>query len=355
MPTDDARIAERRILRLALGAAASLLISQAVGWPLSFLAPVVTIAILSMPLPGMPIGLCLKFGLAVIVPLYSALLFLPVLLNYPIAGLIVVGVVLFHAYYFAARGGAAVVATLVTISLTVTIAIGSVSIDGVLAVVKGVSLCAVVGIAFAAMSHAVLPDVRRVQPEGAGIPAASIPLGLARTRALRSLAVVLPVVIWFLLSASSAGNAGVMIKVATMGQQASMADTRAAARSLIAATLLGGAAAVIAWQVLSVWPALGLYALLIGTAGLFFGARIFSGASLGESSETWSYAFLTMIIILAPAVVDSPFGAPAGEKFIDRLLMFSGATLYAVAAVFVAAALWPARETGELQPSEHRC
>jgi len=42
-----------------------------------------------------------------------------------------------------------------------------------------------------------------------------------------------------------------------------------------------------------------------------------------------------MVVILAPAVLDSAGGGPAGIKFWDRLSMFGFATVYAVGAVYV--------------------
>jgi len=59
-------------------------------------------------------------------------------------------------------------------------------------------------------------------------------------------------------------------------------------------------------------------------------------------AATWSYGFLTMIVILAPAVMDSAGGGPAGVKFWDRLLMFAGTTLYAVGTVYIFDAFTPA-------------
>ena len=60
-------------------------------------------------------------------------------------------------------------------------------------------------------------------------------------------------------------------------------------------------------------------------------------------SGTWSYAYLTMIVILAPAVMDSAGGAAAGAKFVERLIMFAATTLYAVVAVYVFDAFRPRR------------
>ena len=126
-----------------------------------------------------------------------------------------------------------------------------------------------------------------------------------------------------------------MIKVASMGQQATNENARLAGRSLVMSTLIGGAGAIIGWQVLSIAPTLPVYTLVIAIAALLMGRRIFSGPGMHPEGATWSYALLTMIVILAPAVMDSAGGGPAGVKFWDRLIMFGGTTVYAVATVYI--------------------
>gem|GEM_PF-3824908 len=106
---------------------------------------------------------------------------------------------------------------------------------------------------------------------------------------------------------------------------------------------LGGIGAIIAWQILSLWTSLTMYALLIGLAGLLIGPRIFRDRGMRANAGTWSYGYLTLIVILAPAVMDSMGGSPAGAKFQERLLMFIGATLYGIVAVYVFDAFRPDR------------
>jgi hypothetical protein len=163
----------------------------------------------------------------------------------------------------------------------------------------------------------------------------------ARRGALRSLVIVLPVVILLLYSSSSAGYIAVMIKVASMSQQVCTSKTREAAVSLLLSTLIGGIAALACWTILGMWPLLTLYTLLVALAGLLMGRRIFIGNGMHARAATWSYAYLTMIVILAPAVMDSLTGSSAGVAFRDRLLMFAGATVYGVLAVYVFDAFWP--------------
>jgi hypothetical protein len=338
-------IASTRILRLAFGTALSLWISQAVGWTISFIAPVITMFLLAMPLSQPKPKFFLLVVIALTVSVYGSFVFLPLLLHQELVGLLLLSLALFHAFYFTAKGGAPVVGTLVTMGLALTAAVGTVSVDALLGVASGLVIGAVVGAAIALVSHLVVPDAPEASPASglAGDSPETVKepdLALARHSAMRSLAVVFPVLFWFLLSGASAANVAVMIKVSAMGQEVSRQSTRDAAKSLIFSTLAGGLAAILAWQVLSAWPSLTLYVLLVALAGLFFGQRIFDGRGLHVDAATWTYAFLTMIVVLAPAVLDSNFGSAAGARFYDRLFMFGWATLYAVAAVFVFDAFW---------------
>jgi hypothetical protein len=157
----------------------------------------------------------------------------------------------------------------------------------------------------------------------------------------------MPVILWFLLSSASASYAAFMIKVASMGQQADVDKSRHVARSLLLSTAIGGVAAIIAWQVLSIWPSLVMYILLIGLGGLIMGPRIFAGPGMQPAGPTWSYGYLTMIVVLAPAVLDSQTGDAAGAAFWSRLEMFIWATIYGTGAVFVFDTLWPRKPADE--------
>ena len=106
--------AARRTLRLAFGTAFCLWFSQVVAWPLSFVAPILTLVFLSAPKPPgvkQGIGAIVLVGVA----LYASLLLLPLLLHVQTAGILVMTVILFHAFYIGARGGPAVIGTLITV------------------------------------------------------------------------------------------------------------------------------------------------------------------------------------------------------------------------------------------------
>ena len=338
-------IASVRILRMALATALSMWFSQAVNWPLSFLAPVFTMFILALPLPALSFKNGVKFVLVLVVCAYAGLALLPFILNQRMVGIGLLAIALYHSFYFTARGGSPVLGAFATLGLALTTSIGTVSIDAVLGVLQGLSIGAVFGIAFVWVGHAILPD-SCARTETAQAPAvkaetAEPDLAAARRNAWRSFMIVMPVIIWFLLSSASASYVAVMIKVASMGQQAGLDQTRQAGRSLLFSTFIGGVGAIIGWQVLSIWPSLIMYTLLIGLAGLVMGPKTFAGPGMHPQGATWSYGYLTMIVILAPAVLDGQAGASADVAFWSRLGMFILATLYAIGAVFIFDTLWP--------------
>ena len=163
----------------------------------------------------------------------------------------------------------------------------------------------------------------------------------ARLRALRSLLIVLPVALFFFFSSSSTSYVVVMIKVATMGQQANVDSSRTAGRSMLESTVWGGVGAIIAWQVLSIWPSLHIYALVLLLFALLVGPRIFQGPGMHPKAAMWSYAFLTLIIVLAPAVTDGFGSDGAASAFYSRLFLFLVIAVYGSTAIAVFDAFWP--------------
>jgi hypothetical protein len=340
-------LAARRILRLALGTALCLMCSQALDWPLAFIAPVLTLFILGLPLPAPGIRSGLVLILALLAPMTAGLALLPFLMHARWAGILLTALALFYSFYYTARGGSAALGSFMTMGLTLVVTIGSVNGDVLVVLIKALGINAVIGVAFVWVAHALLPDPPVEAAAAAGPPpaAAKTEPADAQRNALRSLLVVLPLVLAFLFMSASPSYTVVMIKVASMGQQASADDSKHMGRSLLTSTIWGGVGAIAAWYLLSIWPSLVLYTLLTALAGLLFGRRIFNGQAVHRDFSTWSYAFLTMIVILAPAVLDSPISSGAGTAFWSRLLLFVVIAVYGTVAVAVFDAFWPARET----------
>jgi hypothetical protein len=335
-------LAARRILRLSLGTALCLWFSQAVSWPLSFVAPVLTMFILALPLPPLGLKKGLAFIIAMLLPMVAGMALLPFLIHARWAGILLVGLGLFYSFHYTAKGGSAVMGTFMTMGLTLVVTVGSVNPALMVKLVQSLALCAVLGLAFVWLAHWLLPD----PPRDPGLsplkmPKPPVPSALeVRRRALRSLFVVFPLALVFMFISGSPTYTVVMIKTASLGQQASTDKSRDMGRSLIASTLWGGLAAIIGWYALRMWPSLTFYTLLVALAGLWFGRGIFQGAAVGPKFSMWSYAFLTMLVILGPAVLDSPISSSAGAAFWSRLWLILLVAVYGSLTVRVFDAFW---------------
>lgn len=338
--------AARRILRLALGTALCLAFSQLAAWPLSFVAPVLTLVLLALPLPPLSLKQGIAFVVALLAPvLLGGQLILPFLDHMKGVGILLIALGLFYTFYFTARGGQPVLGTFMTIGLTLVVTVGSVRSELLMMIIPSMGLCAIVGVIFTWVAHTLLPDLPR-DPALAGVkkpaPPQPDPASAGRS-ALRALAMVFPLMLAFLFMSGSAAYTVVMIKVATMGQQATSDQSKAMGRSLIASTLWGGLGAIIAWHVLSIWPSLLLYTLLVGLAGLVYGRWIFQGAAAHPKFQMMQYAYLTMLVILAPAVLDGLGSSGAGSAFWSRLLLIMLTAVYGSVAAAVFDAFWPRR------------
>ncbi|MCF6225052.1 MAG: DUF2955 domain-containing protein [Xanthomonadales bacterium] len=333
-------IASRRILRLALGTTLSMGFSQLINWPLSFMAAIITMFILALPLPALTLKNGFKFSIALVLPAYAGMLLVPFLIHARWAGILMIILAFFGSFYYTARGGSPVIGMFMTVGLTLVVAVGSVSAELLLILVNGLAVGALVGVTFVVIAHALLPDLP--MPASAAVakptPPAKPSPAFARRNALRSLVVVLPLVIFFLFSSSSVFYIAIMIKVASMGQQANAQVSRSMGREQLESTFWGGLGAIIAYQIIIIWPVLPMFCLLIAIACLFYGSRIFQGVGMHPRAAMWSYALLTMIIILTPAVTGS--GDAAGA-FYTRLMLFIIIAIYGTISVAVFDAFWP--------------
>ena len=336
-------LAARRILRLALGTALALAFSQVIIWPMSFVTAVLTMFILALPLPAPSFKKGVLFVIAFLAPLIGAMALIPFLQHARWAGILLIALALYYSFYYTAKGGSAVVGTFMTVGLTLTVTVGSVNPEVLSMLIESLAISAIFAIAFVWLAYAILPEPPQDPVEPTKRPAAQAKPDLAEARrdAFRSLLIVFPLVLLFLFMSGSPAYTIVMIKVAAMGQQASTDHSHKMGRSLLESTIWGGVGAIAAWYLLSIWPSLILYTLLIGLAGLLYGRGIFVGTAVHPKFSMWSYAFLTMIVILAPAVLDDPGGA--GVAFWSRLGLFMLIAIYGTVAVAVFDTFWPKR------------
>jgi hypothetical protein len=338
-------LAARRSLRLALATSLCLCFAMAWAWPLSYVAPIVTVMVLSRPIPALRPAQGAALVVAMLGPMLLGMMLLPFLWQWRWVGVGLLGLALFYVFLFAARGGAPLLATCMTIGLTIVVTVGSVSPLLLTLLLPGLAAAIVCAVVFTWIGHWLIPDPPTAP--AATAPAASTPpTSGAGLRALRVLFVVLPLAMLFLFFSGSPTLTPVMIKSAMLAQQSTSEAARRVGLAQMLSTFWGGAAAVLCWQLLAMWPSLLVFGLFTALLCLVSAVHIFCGPGLHRRAGIASYAIVTYLILIAPSVTDSPLSNAAGDAFQLRLMLFAIVTVYATLAVRIFDAFWPTRSSG---------
>jgi hypothetical protein len=336
-------LASTRSLRLGIGISLAIAVALIFNWSVAFITAVLTGMLLALPQPPPSIKLALGFLLVIGGTLLLGLTLLPMLHNQPAAAVLVISLAVFGCFYFGANGGSQTLVTFLLIGITLIPVIGSESVDVAIGITSGMLVSTVIAFPLVWLSFALVPD-REALPRMSKAKVVPPERQVVIRSALRSTAIMLPAFYWLLLTSETAAYVAVLLKIATMGQQCSLESARAAGRELMWSTFIGGIAAILIWNVLQIWPTVLIYSLLFLLCGLIMGPRIFSGAGLAPRASFWSYGLVTMMIVLAPAAMDTASGTGASARFSERIIMFALATIYAVAAIYLFEALWPAKQ-----------
>jgi hypothetical protein len=338
----------RRALRFALGFTLAFWCSLAFDWDAAFFTPLLTMIVLTTPMPAPSLKQGVGIVLVSMLPMLAGLMVLPFLLHAQWVGMLMIGLALFYSFYYTARGGSALLGTVITIALTLTVTIGSVSSEVLIRLFEALATNVAIAMLFVWIAHKLLPDIplSKKQPKAEPVKPS---VEDARRNAMRAFCIVFPLALLFLVLSASPAYTAIMIKVASMGHQSTLEDSRALGRSMLESTLWGGLGAIVAWNILSIWPSLTLYTLLMALAGLMFGRRIFQKSKSPAEAVMWRFAFVTMILVLAPAVTDSP--ASDGVAFWTRLSLFIVIAIYGTVAITIFDAFWPKKSVTALPES----
>ncbi len=352
MPIDAAyRIAAQRSYRLAFGLALSLWFTNAFSWPASFVAAIVVAMILALPLPAPPLKLTLVIYLKILASLLVGLVVIWPLKMYPAAGVMIIFLGLYLAFFFTGLGRVSgLTVMLAIIGLAVVPSIGANSVDAAVAMAGGMALALAIVPLFLWIAHAVFPEipmpkqgaktVEKAPPEKKKPPSSVI-----AHFALRPVIVVAPVFLFILSTPNGSDYIAMLIKAATLAAQANVASTTKACKEMILSTIVGGLIAVGIWELTRMWPSLAWYVLLHVIAALFVGRKMFKGPALTPSASMWSYALVTALIINGPAVFGSGFtGEPSAMRSWMRIAQFLFVSVYASGAVYIFDHFWQKKQ-----------
>jgi hypothetical protein len=309
------------MLRIACGVTLAFGVAEAMEWRASFLAPVLALQLLALPAPAPSLAAGIAFVAALALPLALTLLLGPALLPFADVYVLAIAAAVFAGFYWHAKSASLPPFLMLIVVTTVPVfMVASQVVAREFAAIllqAGIAAILVVWIA-----HAAFPAPIEARRPAAASAAASSPADRVRAALLDTL-VVIPLVLLFLITSFPTAMVATVSTLVIVRQGGGARGARAAL-GLMLGNLIGGAAAIVAYQVLVAAPSFPLLVALVLLAGLLFATRI---ATAGQTAPVFVVAFTTMLILFGAGL--SPF-RETGTAFATRLLYVLLAGGYAI-------------------------
>lgn len=318
---------DRRTLRYAVGATLAMTIAMGVGWPMSFLTPVLSLGFLAAP-ARLELKAGLGFVSVVALASLAGLVLVEFLLPFPLVYMPFIGLVLFRLFYAKADGVSPLVVTWLLIALLVLPFVGMIMPQIAFMVAGGLVAGAAMMVLLVWLTWAMFPDPT-TPASAAPVPAA--PAALPPTSAVKlknsllSLTVVFPAVAVF-YTMQWTGGMLILIFIGILSMQPGVAGNIKVGMALIIGNVIGGIVSVIFYELLVMVPSFPFMILLTLLCGLVFGRQIFSGK---KAAPLFGMAFSTVLLIIGQTTSST---SEADNKVIVRVLQMMIAVIYVVVA-----------------------
>lgn len=318
--------------RLALGVTTAVAVSYGVSWPLSYMAPLFTVMFLAGP-AWITWKAAVKILILLGISLFIGVFISEFMLNYPLLCVPAYALFFFLIYYSDTPSSPPMVSLFMTLGITMIpiMSFSGAGLAHMLSLFLMVNMA--VGMFFAWIFHSLLPDRRSIRAHQSAAKKSVPPPQTVPERERVRLAMVSTIVassavfifFSFNLSQYSLAMLFICIMAGTPNKNASVAVMKA--NSL--ATLIGGIAVIIAYNLLVVVPTYPFLVCLTLCYAVFFSGKIYEG---GPRAAAYSSGFTTFLVLLGSSTgVDNT--AVAG--FYLRIVQILFAGLFTVLALMV--------------------
>ncbi len=319
----------RRIVRFAVGTTVGSGFAYLIGFELPFLVPILIAMLLASPAPRPTLRTAAGFVVPVAAGAFTGVMLTRYLLQYQGIFLLIEFLVLYHIFYSLAGGARPLRMVWLLIAALIIPLMGMASIGLAIGVAVGLVCGAAIAVGVAWFAHVLLPDLpsNAAGPGTAGRATKEPPPPAARAAyARRTVTVVFPVLmVFFFLNLSS--DAVILVFIGLLSLLPSFAAGWKQGKALIVGNLIGGAGAIIFYNLLIVYPEIGMFLLLTLLTGLLFGDVIFSDRPAAPLFKT---AFNSVVLLVGMSVTIT--GADAASKFYTRIVQIILAVVYVAVA-----------------------
>lgn len=315
-------ITHMRQLRFAFGVTIAAALAYGINWPLSFLLPVFTCMLLALPLPKPSLHVSIKNMFHTLKAFALGLIFSLFFLQYPIAYILMLGLVLFHLYYYLNRGGSFWLTLMSLIAILVLPMMANSSEGLAMGFSAGFVYSSWLTIAMIWLMHFIFPDPQfTVFPTAAGFQKGYSKAGAQL--AFKSTLVTFPIAAVF-ISYSLSDYLLVMVFAAIFILKPELSAGINAGKNSMISTLLGGIYAWGFYWLMVAVPYYHFFVMLLLLTSLFFAYNIFSEKS---TAKYYSSALIAMLIVFNSSMAaDADFNA----ILFNRIFLISGAIAYIV-------------------------
>lgn len=327
---------QRRIFRLAFAVTISSAVAIGFAWPMSYLAPVLVTSIIGANDEPPAFKQSAALVLIIFLGLSSGLVFSSLFIGHPVLASLLLTVIFFWIYYFANLELLPNFAALMLIIGMSAIPLMS-QVDPSLAssFARGFLVAAVVALLFSYLSYQCFPHQPGAASKQFEVPAVAKSPAQCRRIASISTLVVMPAIILF-LTYNLVSSALIIAFIAILSLNPALDQGKKAGIGLLLGNALGGAVAIVFYNLMKITPHYVFYIALIATFALFIAQRVHRD---NQAAVLWGMALSTLLILTGSIFTSE--GDDAQDKFSTRLFQIGAAAVYIIMAFRMTAAMWP--------------
>ncbi|WP_319549034.1 DUF2955 domain-containing protein [Desulfogranum marinum] len=321
-----------KIVRMTAGLTAAVAVSYGIAWPLSFVTPIFAAIFLLFPVwIGWEMAVQLIGRL--VFSLFIGLIISEYLLVFPLLCILILGILLFYIYYNDTPAAPPMATLFMTIGVIMVPIMGLSGAQLSHMIAIGLLFNMTCGLFFAWLFHRLIPDSLAAQK--AGGPAAAKPPPPPETTpeerarlALTSTLVALSAVAFF-FSFNLAQYALAMLYICLMAGTPSTVASFQVMKANSLATCIGGAAMIVAFNLLVAVPTYMFLLLVVCLFAYLFSVKIFTG---GAHAAAFTSGLTTFLVLLGSSTgVDKE----ASINFYLRIAQVLFAGLFTIVALRV--------------------
>lgn len=336
-----------RTIRLALGITAAVAVAYGHSWPLSFMMPLLTVLFLAGPV-WISWNTALKILILLGISLLIGVFISEYLLHYPLLCVPLYVLLFFLIYYNDTPSSPPMVSLFMTLGITMIpiMSFSGAIVSHIVALFLFINMA--IAMFFAWLFHSILPDTLAKQPANTASqktlpkPAEVSEHERIRLTLVSTIVGSTAVIIFFSLSLSQFGLA--MLLICIMAGNPSHNASLKFVKANASATLIGGIAVILAYNLLVVAPTYLFLVFLVLFFSLFFSSKIYSGSPLAPAFQS---GFTTFLVLLGSSTGGED---TASSDFYLRIAQILFAGLFTIFALMLVEQLLRTRSGSVIVP-----